>query len=73
MSGLRKLPGDEPTSRATKFVTALRAIKEAARTVEELEDGLFGYQRREIVTARLSIRHAEQRLVSVANLKKPAD
>ena len=73
MSGLRRLPGDVPTtdSRATTFLVAIKAIKEAAQSVEKLEDGLFGYQRDEVVAAKVLVRQAEQRLIAVANLRGP--
>ena len=59
------------TTRASGFLATIRCIEEAHRMVEVLEDRLFGYQRREIIAAKLSIRLAERRLVSVANLRKP--
>ena len=70
MSGLRQLPGDEPpASRASKFIFAMSAIKEAVQAVEDLEVGLFGFQRHEIIEAKMSIRAAEERLIAVANLR----
>ena len=74
MSGLLRLPGDEaplPDSRATRFVAAIRAIGDAHRKVEDLQDDLFGYQLREVIGAKLSVREAEQRLIAVANLGGP--
>ena len=67
MSGLRKLPGDEPpASRASKFIFAMSAIKEAVEAVEDLEAGTFGFQRHEVNEAKLSIRRAERRLIAIA-------
>ena len=56
------------TSRATKFMVAMKAIEAAVQAVGELEDGLFGFQLREVVAAKVSLRQAEERLVAVANL-----
>ena len=56
------------TSRATAFLAAIRAITEAVQKVETLENGLFGFQRDEVVAAKVLVRQAEQRLVAVANL-----
>ena len=55
-------------SRASQFVVTMKAIAEAERLVEELEAGLFGYQLDQVVTARLSLRQARERLVAGANL-----
>ena len=61
------------TSRASKFLDAMRAIEEACRTIEELEDdGLFGYQRDEVIAAKMSIQQAAERLAAVANLRGDA-
>ena len=61
------------TPRATKFMAAMRAIEDAYRLVGELEVGLFGFQFREVVEAKLFIRKAEERLISVANLGRETD
>ena len=50
----------------------MHAVKEAHRTLEELEGGLFGYQLGEVVAAKLSLRLTEQRLVALARLRGPA-
>ena len=67
---MAELHGARP-SRATAFLAAIRAIEEAVQKVETLEDGLFGYQRDEVVAAKVLVRQAEQRLVAVANLRGP--
>ena len=59
------------TSRASTFLTAMSSLDEAQRTVEELADGQFGYQLREILAAKVSINLARERLVAVANLGRP--
>ena len=70
MSGLKNLPGDAPTSRASMFLATMAAIEQAERLVEKLEDGLFGYTLGEVVTARLSLRKARERLTAIATLGK---
>jgi len=59
------------SNRATTFLAAIRAIAEAVQRVEKLEDGLFGFQRDEVVAAKMSVRQAEQRLIAVAKLRGP--
>ena len=58
-------------SRAEKFLAAMRAIEETLRLVEELEDGLFGHQRRELIATKVQLRQAERRLIALASLSKP--
>ena len=57
------------TSRASKFLDAMRAIEGAQRAVEELGANLFGFQRDEVVAAELSLRQAAERLAGLANLR----
>lgn len=52
-----------------RFLEAMQSIKVAHRTVEELEPGLVGYQLREVIAARVSLRRAEERLVALAKLR----
>ena len=67
---MAELHGARP-SRATAFLAAIRAINEAAQKVELLEDGLFGFQRDEVVAAKVLVRQAKLRLVAVAKLRGP--
>jgi hypothetical protein len=48
----------------------MRGIGDAERLVEELEVGLFGYARDQVMAAKVSIQLAESRLAALAKLRR---